>query len=1468
MPEDDYIQELQRGEQQVQQFSRTVNTESNKIAQNFKKIGSGAKEIAEFGFSWHPATLALAEFSTATTEASKNAASMGQALRKGAADARLSVAEYRVAGSTIIIFGKALERLPQSVEGATTSMNKMARATKWVGEQFKWLGPNVDDAVRASGRLIASQNQLIRVVGTVGSRFSKVFLGPLGTGIAAASLSYDLFIKRAIESSERLEKKLREVGIAVEAAGGGRGAGAGQAAILSQAALVSGGFGREATAGYLARGVRRGFTLQEAGGLTTVARVVAAEQGKALEPVLEKVFQRASIQFMGASDAQRRQMMLDWRLRAGAIQGPGMGIGAAISNRFVQTGTAWRSILDPISAGLSRVGREMAGPQYRFEASPLRKMLAESLGGGYGGGVLAALSRGAGAAFTGITKYPQQALDWFAKQVEQTQIESGLKEMREGFKAQKLPGDTGEQYKEVTKKGPGGIPYTVKVPIPAGPTDATRMRDIVKREEGALKAVGGFGGRIRREYYQDVQKAGELEAQQQRLDLIRRARERGGISAGPAERLRELAELLEQRDKGQTPFTDAQQKRFGELIEQYRDLSEKQKEYLAVLRKSPDELKMSIDEQNAQYNKNAAALKILTDNITKNAKTLESIARLSEPLGGKYPFMGERTLTPGNILQAGTELRKEQARVFDTVTKLSFKLESKGVLDRPEMQLLQESKKRLDEINKLLSEKGAYGILGNQVQQLFGSLVVALKEQQRTQIYPREISRRVGRLQEIGAITPSEAKFYSSAAQQYIKKDFDAMKIHLDNLLNLKKQAFDQEVQATTQFADLQIKIIRDHYDAIIKIARARLTAIDRQDVFRLGYAQTVAGIEAQRTGIGTIRRGAAIEEEERAVAQERFQRGQFTQLMGIAGVPLPKGFQMAVGLRELQLQREQYDRQELERVQRLGDSVDKFSNTMDKVSEVGLTPQRLMQSEAGRQFYAQQLQDLLPAASRLGFGESVGGRLQQVLDARQRFALQTMQFGEAERETRLAQSGASLEELNRQFEGKQQTPEYLYRRAELLKERRDLLAEAGRPEEAATVQKQFMETYAKLSNEQKKAITDKQAAIKLAIESQTNIVRQIYDFLTGRGKGGGGAREKGGAGTGSRGATGGAQREYQSQFGKGPKLKGEPALVGGPFSGVTPYKGGKGDKQLSDAGYSNEQINKWHSAIASGEYSADADISQVVGQPAGRPRTTAEALKPGFNIAPAGWSTPSRAAATPAVPSKPATYAYDYSGPYLRQGERLNTGSNFFAEFTGGGGKTAMENYMGAWRSQQRRGEAMLQRGAQAAMAQQWAGATAAAQAGESWDDRQKRLLREMSSDAKLTPEEEAEINAPTQASKEMLRQYKELGRNYPLSGEKTLNMMSGTLGEVGIDASKEYEKEFNVPLPPDTSYRAPKLPIASPEYIHTTSEAESTAGNNLKDMTDALHQTNDILAKGTRVNINGVIQGSGGAGDSYGYG
>lgn len=489
-------------------------------------------------------------------------------------------------------------------------------------------------------------------------------------------------------------------------------------------------------------------------------------------------------------------------------------------------------------------------------------------------------------------------------------------------------------------------------------------------------------------------------------------------------------------------------------------------------------------------------------------KTAESISQKIKSSDAATRYEGQQ--------QFDLELKKNQAKITEAMMKFApvqFEMATKSI-----QQAIQKASIggiiNVDQSKFLNDQLTTGGAIGRASVQRTLQLAQARKEleDEDKRLMLAGISRNVetnqglpfaiGRATRRGYLSRQDQGMYSQLAATGDPLTQQAVRQNLE----LREQSYKQELQLTMQYANRRLDVIRNHYESAIQLEQVKLEGADRKDRFRLGYASDIAGIERQRVGIDRTVRGTLEEERQYQYGQSRRPIQNLMQLMSMFGGGSPE-LSMVTRLQDFSEQQRRQKEQDEERRRRDQESISTYRRTMGAAAGVGFSEGQMAQSEQGRKFLLEQLQAILPAMTRSGMGEGIQQRMGDLLDMNRGMALARMSAGERERRLRLTSVNKELSTFDQTMGSKYgSSEEALVGRAELLKKKRDLLADSGDVAGYQAAAKEYEAVLTKLPEKTKAALEDAQKASLIELKTSNKWLQAIYNVLReGDGQAGGG---------------------------------------------------------------------------------------------------------------------------------------------------------------------------------------------------------------------------------------------------------------------------------------------------------------------------------------------------------------------------
>lgn len=294
----------------------------------------------------------------------------------------------------------------------------------------------------------------------------------------------------------------------------------------------------------------------------------------------------------------------------------------------------------------------------------------------------------------------------------------------------------------------------------------------------------------------------------------------------------------------------------------------------------------------------------------------------------------------------------------------------------------------------ILSEKQVYELLGyekegevgRQKQQYYLNKYMSefKRKEAGREVEVMSVERRGGR--RTGAILGREAAQMGvslGSEAKYLSAEDDRIRQQAQNIVSIRKDALEREVDFTVRYTQARMRVIEEHYNTAIQKERLGFEARDRQIGPQLRYGQEVYGI-AQQAG------SAFMGQFQGEDYWRQINRQRESMSLGFAGVELP---------REVQMLRQQQDFQRQIARQGMSDRLETGAvhGTLGALGTQGIGMQDLMGTEGGVGLLLSMMQRSQGAFSRQGqnvFPMIMGLLQKQMTFAGEKLGLETRERG------------------------------------------------------------------------------------------------------------------------------------------------------------------------------------------------------------------------------------------------------------------------------------------------------------------------------------------------------------------------------------------------------------------------------------------------------------------------------------------
>jgi hypothetical protein len=224
-----------------------------------------------------------------------------------------------------------------------------------------------------------------------------------------------------------------------------------------------------------------------------------------------------------------------------------------------------------------------------------------------------------------------------------------------------------------------------------------------------------------------------------------------------------------------------------------------------------------------------------------------------------------------------------------------------------------------------------------------------------------------------------------------MSSEIDLIRGKANEILDIRRKAYEQEVEFTRNYTRMRMNVIKTHYDNATQLEAARVSGADRTQAGALQYGQEIYSI-GQRA-LGVVQQGYAYED--RAIGEARQARAFREGKLGAYGIQTPEIIQKMRGIRNYKESAADFAKQQ----QRAADmDEDKFklaSSTLGSMANLGFDREALVQSEGGVQMLLQAEGDMAGLAHRAGLGEQSQERQFALLAKQKKFAARRFMAGE-----------------------------------------------------------------------------------------------------------------------------------------------------------------------------------------------------------------------------------------------------------------------------------------------------------------------------------------------------------------------------------------------------------------------------------------------------------------------------------------
>jgi len=351
-------------------------------------------------------------------------------------------------------------------------------------------------------------------------------------------------------------------------------------------------------------------------------------------------------------------------------------------------------------------------------------------------------------------------------------------------------------------------------------------------------------------------------------------------------------------------------------------------------------------------------------------------------------------------------------------------------------------------------------------------------------------------------ITGSETTLIQQILGSGNKRLINESQQTMQQILSIRQNMYKQEIDFTLKYAQTKMQIIETHYNNLNQLEQGRLTQLDRRYQPHLQYGQAVFGLQGTMTQ-AQMGRYAGEDYRRQQARTERGMREQLQEtLWGAAGYQAPRELQITRALRSSReaqedVRRSQRREKEADTLQIQG-TINTQEALRKQLGGLGQLKQ-FYQSEGGRQFLMQMLQQTQGAFSRQGI--DVSGRIQKLAQEQQVMEAKKLAVSLRirDRETiSIEKQIKTMEaEVGKLPEGSKRAQEVKMTLAEQYKRLSGQYLSVGKIDEAEKASKKQEQLLKSVPQEMKRDFGDVVKQQLNELKTHTNVLKAIRDVLS-----------------------------------------------------------------------------------------------------------------------------------------------------------------------------------------------------------------------------------------------------------------------------------------------------------------------------------------------------------------------------------
>lgn len=361
-------------------------------------------------------------------------------------------------------------------------------------------------------------------------------------------------------------------------------------------------------------------------------------------------------------------------------------------------------------------------------------------------------------------------------------------------------------------------------------------------------------------------------------------------------------------------------------------------------------------------------------------------------------------------------------------------------------------------------------------------------------------------------------------------------------ILKLRKQSFEQELQFAVQYTQARMNVIKEHYDAIITLERTKLDEFTNKmrPAVELGAA-FMAGHQARMSTLGP-----QFAEQERRIREPREARSIAEQkaFLGfeMAGVEVPPQVGWALRARAIKEQEEDIARRKQQEYTVAAGQVGGLHRLYGGLQAQGISQRDLEESPEGAQMMLGAWQQAQPGMEYAGRGAAARSEIFRLVGKTEQYSIRKFRATQKMRQFEQGSMEGQLGEMEEGFRrhGTFDTSEGRLAGAALAekyKEAREMYAQQGNVQGVEEMNKKIGEFTSKIPEELKTIFNSKDSITNTLIETSNKFLSAILDALKGETKGGSATPQENQAGTQE--SLGGTSTEEESASGMPGRLAG-----------------------------------------------------------------------------------------------------------------------------------------------------------------------------------------------------------------------------------------------------------------------------------------------------------------------------------------